>query len=172
MQIYRDGELTLDQLMAFAITDDHARQEDAFERLIHNREPYAIRRLLTETNVPARDRRARFVGLEAYEAAGGTILRDLFSEDQGGYLEDAALLDRLTKERLESAAAELCEYEGWKWAEAHLDYPHSHGLRRLYPSAVDSPEDIAAYAAAQGPTTLSPRNSRALRSCPTTLMSG
>ena len=155
MQIYRDGELTLDQLMAFAITDDHARQEDAFERLIHNREPYAIRRLLTETNVPARDRRARFVGLEAYEAAGGTILRDLFSEDQGGYLEDAALLDRLTKERLESAAAELCEYEGWKWAEAHLDYPHSHGLRRLYPSAVDlSPEDIAAYAAAQGPTTL------------------
>jgi ParB family chromosome partitioning protein len=100
------------------------------ERLIHNREPYAIRRLLTETNVPARDRRARFVGLEAYEAAGG-ILRDLFSEDQGGYLEDAALLDRLTKERLESAAAELREYEGWKWAEAHLDYPHSHGLRRL-----------------------------------------
>lgn len=150
MQIYRDGDLTLDQLMAFAITEDRARQEDAFERLIHNREPYAIRRLLTETNVPARDRRARFVGLEAYEAAGGTILRDLFSEDQGGYLEDAALLDRLTKEKLERASAELCEYEGWKWSEAHLDYPHSHGLRRLYPSPVDlSPEDIAAYAAAQ-----------------------
>jgi len=150
MQVYRDGDLTLDQLMAFAITEDHARQEDGFERLLHNREPYAIRRLLTETNVPARDRRARFVGLEAYEAAGGAILRDLFSEDQGGYLEDAALLDRLTKERLESAAAELCEYEGWKWAEAHLDYPHSHGLRRLYPSPVElSPEDAAAYAAAQ-----------------------
>ncbi|MEW6394958.1 MAG: chromosome partitioning protein ParB [Pseudomonadota bacterium] len=150
MQIYRDGDLTLDQLMAFAITEDHTRQEDAFDRLIHNREPYAIRRLLTETNVPARDRRARFVGLEAYEAAGGTTLRDLFSEDQGGYLEDARLLDRLTKEKLDSAAAELCEYEGWKWSEAHLDYPHSHGLRRLYPSPVDlSPEDIAAYAAAQ-----------------------
>jgi len=26
LQVYRDGELTLDQLMAFAITDDHARQ--------------------------------------------------------------------------------------------------------------------------------------------------
>lgn len=150
MQVYRDGDLTLDQLMAFAITEDHARQEDAFERLLHNREPYAIRRLLTELNVPARDRRARLVGLEVYEAAGGTILRDLFSEDQGGYLEDAALLDRLTKERLENAAAELCEYEGWKWSEAHLDYPHSHGLRRLYPSPIDlSPEDIAAYEAAQ-----------------------
>jgi len=150
MQVYRDGDLTLDQLMAFALTEDHVRQEDAFERLLHNREPYAIRRLLTETNVPARDRRARFVGLEAYEVAGGTILRDLFSEDQGGYLEDAALLHRLAKEKLEGAAAELCEREGWRWTEAHLDYPHSHGLRRLYPSPIDlSLEDAAAYAAAQ-----------------------
>ncbi len=49
------------------------------------------------------------------------ILRDLFSEDQGGYLEDAALLDRLTKERLESASAERCEREGWQWTDAHLD---------------------------------------------------
>jgi ParB family chromosome partitioning protein len=99
MQIYRDGGLALDQLMAFAITDDRERQEAAFERLGHNREPYAIRRLLTESNAPARDRRARFCGLDAYEAAGGAILRDLFSEDQGGYLEDVTLLDRLTKEK-------------------------------------------------------------------------
>ncbi len=38
MQIYRDGDLGLDQLMAFAITEDHARQEAAFERLSHNRD--------------------------------------------------------------------------------------------------------------------------------------
>jgi ParB family transcriptional regulator, chromosome partitioning protein len=150
MQAYRDGNLTLDQLMAFAITEDRERQEAAFERLGHNREPYAIRRLLTEANVPARDRRARFVGLEAYEGAGGTILRDLFSEDQGGFLEDVALLDRLTKEQLEGIAAALVETEGWKWAQAYLDYPHSHGLRRTYPDTVDlSPEDTAAYEAAQ-----------------------
>ena len=150
MQVYRDGGLTLDQLMAFAITDDRERQEAAFERLSHNREPYAIRRLLTEANVPARDRRARFVGPEAYEGAGGTILRDLFSEDQGGYLEDVALLDRLTSEKLEGIAAHLCETEGWKWAQACLDYPHSHGLRRSYPDMVElSPEDAAALEAAQ-----------------------
>jgi ParB family chromosome partitioning protein len=150
MQIYRDGGLTLDQLMAFAITEDHERQEAAFERLSHNREPYAIRRLLTETNIPAQDRRARFVGLEAYEMAGGTILRDLFSEDQEGYLEDVVLLDRLTKEKLEGIAVAVVETEGWKWAEAFLDYPHSHGLRRSYPDTVElSPEDAAAYEAAQ-----------------------
>jgi ParB family chromosome partitioning protein len=150
IQIYRDGELTLEQLIAFAITTDHARQDDVFERLGYNREAYMIRRMLTETNVPTRDRRVQFVGLEAYEAAGGTILRDLFTDDGGGYLEDAALLDRLTQDKLDGIANALCETEGWKWAEAHLDYPHAHGLRRVYPSPVDlSDEDATAYEAAQ-----------------------
>jgi ParB family transcriptional regulator, chromosome partitioning protein len=150
IQIYRDGGLTLDQLIAFSIVEDHERQEAAFERLAPNHEPYMIRRVLLETKVPARDRRARFVGLEAYEAAGGSILRELFSESQDGFLEDVALLDRLTKEKLDGIAAQLCEQEGWKWAETHLDFPHAHGLRRLYPSPVDlSPEAAAAYEAAQ-----------------------
>lgn len=150
IEIYRDGGLTLDQLIAFSIVEDHDRQEAAFERLAPNHEPYMIRRVLLEAKVPVRDRRARFVGLEAYEAAGGSILRDLFSEGQDGFLEDVVLLDRLTKEKLDGIAACLCEQEGWKWTEAHLDFPHAHGLRRLYPSPVDlSPEDAAAYEAAQ-----------------------
>jgi ParB family chromosome partitioning protein len=79
MQVYRDGGLTLEQLMAFAVTEDHARQEAVFERLSHNRDATTIRRLLTETHVAATDRRAAFVGVEAYTEAGGTILRDLFA---------------------------------------------------------------------------------------------
>lgn len=150
IQIYREGGLTLDQLIAFAIVEDHERQEAAFERLSPNHEPYMIRRALLESKVSARDRRARFVGLEAYEAAGGSVLRDLFSESEDGFLEDVALLDRLTKEKLDGVAAGLCEQEGWKWAESYLDFPHAHGLRRIYPSPVDlSPEDAAAYAMAQ-----------------------
>jgi ParB family chromosome partitioning protein len=86
--------LTLDQLIAFAIVDDHERQEAAFERLAPNHEPYMIRRVLLETKVPARDRRARFVGLEAYEAAAGHILRDLFAEGLDGFLEEVPLLGR------------------------------------------------------------------------------
>src|SRR6185295_16923540 len=88
IELYRDGELILEQLMAFAITDDQARQEGVYERLSYGRDASTIRRLLTETHVAATDRRARFVGLEAYIEAGGTILRDLFTEDHGGYLED------------------------------------------------------------------------------------
>jgi ParB family chromosome partitioning protein len=145
MDIYRNGDLALDQLMAFAITEDRARQEAAFERLSFNRDASTIRRMLTETHVAATDRRAIFVGVEKYTEVGGTILRDLFTEDRGGYFEDVALLDMLVLAKLGREADALMEAEGWKWAQVHLDYPHSHGLRRIYPQAVElSAEDQAA----------------------------
>jgi len=150
MQVYRDGGLSLDQLMAFAITEDHDRQEQVFDHLTYNREPWIIRRDLTKANVEASDRRSRFVGADAYTQAGGTIIRDLFTEDRGGYFEDAALLDRLVIDKLEGIAAEVKAVEGWKWVSAHIDYPHAHGLSRSYPHPVElSEEDAAAYDAAQ-----------------------
>jgi len=143
LQVYREDGLTLDQLMAFAITEDHDRQEQVFENLHHNREPWIIRRDMTAANVPADDRRAVFVGADAYVEAGGNIIRDLFSEDRGGFFEDAGLLDMLAAEKLREIAGEV-EAEGWKWAEAHIDYPHAHGMRRFYPQSVPlSDEDEA-----------------------------
>ena len=139
MQVYRDGGLTLDQLTAFALTEDHARQEQAFDSLSWNKEPYTIRRLLTEAQVAARDRRAVFVGAEAYTQAGGAIIRDLFTEDGGGWFEDAGLLDRLAREKLEALAVDVQAAEGWRWAAASIDYPHAHGLRRVYPH----PQELA-----------------------------
>ncbi|SNT18952.1 chromosome partitioning protein, ParB family [Sphingomonas laterariae] len=140
LQVYREDGLTLDQLMAFAITEDHARQEQVFEGLHHNREPWIIRRDMTASNVPATDRRAVFVGADAYVEAGGNIIRDLFSEDRGGFFEDAGLLDILAVEKLREIASEV-EAEGWKWAEAHIDYPHAHGMRRFYPQSVPLSEE-------------------------------
>jgi ParB family chromosome partitioning protein len=58
MAVYREGGLTLDQLMAFAVSEDHARQEQVFEQLAYNRQSYAIRRAMTEAKAPASDRRA------------------------------------------------------------------------------------------------------------------
>ncbi|MET3905858.1 ParB family chromosome partitioning protein [Bradyrhizobium sp. S3.3.6] len=150
MQVYREGDLALEQLMAFAITDDHARQESVYERLSYNRDASTIRRMLTETHVAATDRRARFVGIEAYTEAGGSILRDLFTEDRGGYLEDVALLDLLVTAKLGREADAVRAAEGWKWTEAHLDFPHTHGMRRTYPHPVElSAEDKSALEAAQ-----------------------
>lgn len=85
LDVYAGDDMTLEQLMAFTVSDDHARQEQVWEALQHSwqKEPYQIRRMLTENTVRAADRRVRFVGLEAYETAGGAVLRDLFEDDQG-----------------------------------------------------------------------------------------
>ena len=131
---YEAGDLTLDQLMAFCVTGDHARQEQVFEQVRqgYNSEPYHIRRLITEGAVKGNDRRVLFVGSEAYEAAGGIILRDLFSEDGGGWYQDVALLDRLATEKL-GAEAKAIAAEGWKWLETAIQFPYGHlnGLTRL-----------------------------------------
>lgn len=136
--------------MAFAITDDHARQEHVYENLSYNRDPSIIRRDLTKMNVAATERRAVFVGAQVYTEAGGNIIRDLFTEDRGGFFEDSALLDRLAVEKLERIAADVRETEGWKWTAAYLDFPHAHGMRRVYPHSVELSEaDANAYDAAQ-----------------------
>ena len=127
VQRYRDGGLTLDQLMAFAVTQDQARQEQAQAALPANAPAYLIRRVLTQAQTSARDRRAIFVGVDAYTAAGGTVTRDLFSEDYGGWFEDPALLDELAMDKLEAIAADLKQREGWKWTQASAEYPNAQG---------------------------------------------
>jgi ParB family chromosome partitioning protein len=134
LEVYAEDGMTLEQLMAFTVNSDHARQVQVWDAVKNswNKEPYAIRRMLTESSVRASDRRAVFVGVDAYETAGGVVLRDLFQGDDGGWLEDPALLDRLVSEKLH-AEAEALVAEGWKWIEAATDLPYgySHGLRRL-----------------------------------------
>jgi ParB family chromosome partitioning protein len=134
LEVYADDGMTLDQLMCFTINPDHARQEEVWEAVQRSpiRQPYQIRRLLTEDAVRASDKRAQFVGIAEYEAAGGIVLRDLFESDDGGWLQDPALLDRLVAAKLEREA-EAVRAEGWKWVEVASDFPygHTYGLRRL-----------------------------------------
>ena len=93
LDVYAEDGMTLDQLMAFTVSGDHERQEQVLERLqaSYDKEPYRIRRMLTEGAVRASDKRAQFIGVDAYVAAGGMVLRDLFQGDDGGWLQDAAL---------------------------------------------------------------------------------
>jgi ParB family chromosome partitioning protein len=141
MDLYRAGELNLDQMMAFAVSEDHARQQQVLDQLGAHRPAYLIRRAMTEAKVSATDRRAVFVGAEAYGEAGGTILRDLFTEDGGGWFEDPALLDRLVAEKLAGIAEAVREKEGWKWAEPHIDFPRALGFARVYPHPVQRSEE-------------------------------
>lgn len=127
LEVYADDCMELEQLMAFTVSTDHARQENVWAAVedSHNDTPYHIRRMLTKQTVRASDKRARFVGLEDYETAGGVILRDLFEVDDGGWLQDAALLDRLVADKLK-AEAETVAAEGWKWIEVAVDFPYGH----------------------------------------------
>ena len=144
MAAYRAGTLALDQLTAFCVSEDQDRQRQVLEQVGPHTPAYAIRRAMTEAKVSVGDRRVRFVGVETYEAAGGPVLRDLFTEDGGGWLEDVALLDRLVGEKLAGLADEAREREGWKWAEPALDYPDVSAFGRVYPVAVERSEADAA----------------------------
>lgn len=151
LDIYAEDGMTLDQLMAFTVNPDHERQETVWEALQHShtKEPHQIRRLLTEGAVRASDKRAQFVGIEAYETAGGTIMRDLFQQDDGGWLQDPVLLDHLVTEKL-TRETEAVRAEGWKWVEAATDMPYGHtfGLRHIGGTPVALTDEEAATEAA------------------------
>jgi ParB family transcriptional regulator, chromosome partitioning protein len=146
IEAYRAGEMQLEQLEALAITDDHGAQERIWESTQHEweRSAHNLRRLLTEKQISTSDRRARFIGVEAYVAAGGTLERDLFDSGHEGYLTDPALLDRLVAERCETLVADL-RAQGWAWAKPYLDRDCWEVLQkydRLQPVRVELGEDL------------------------------
>ena len=139
LDAYRAGALDLDTVQAFAMTADPARQRAVYEELRtgHVRpSPWQVRRRLAEGRVPGTSALARFVGVEAYEAAGGALDRDLFADDEGEglWFEDPKLLADLAMQRLRVAADELATH--WMWAEAVLDADWSTTARfgRVHPA--------------------------------------
>ncbi|SEP49529.1 chromosome partitioning protein, ParB family [Methylobacterium sp. ap11] len=151
LEAYGAGAMTLECLMAFSVSEDHARQVQVWEALkkrgvVSN---WSIRQTLTERTVSVGDPRTLFVGEEAYEAAGGTVMKDLFTERGEGWFEDAALLDRLAEAKLAEFGEEVAK-EGWKWIEVSLAMMSSrvYGLRVL-PTRSDLTEaEQVAYEAA------------------------
>ena len=134
LDVYGEDGMSLEQLMAFSVTDNHARQEQVWEQVSGSQyiSAHQIRRLLTEQAIAASDRRVRFIGIDAYTEAGGYVMRDLFSEGDDGWLQDPALVELLVNEKLNDAAQEIGA-EGWKWVEAAIDLPYGceRGKRRI-----------------------------------------
>jgi ParB family chromosome partitioning protein len=134
LDVYGEDGMTLEQLMAFSVTDNHARQEQVWEQVNRGQHvpAFHIRRLLTEDAIAATDRRVRFIGLDAYVEAGGYVMRDLFSSDEDGWLQDPALVELLVNGKLAEIAKEIGA-EGWKWVEAAIDLPYGceSGKRRI-----------------------------------------
>ena len=132
LDAYRAGEMGLQALQAFCATADAKLQLAVWEELkAQHSGPslYQIRRLLSEGRIPGTAAIARFIGADAYEAAGGALTRDLFAgeDDRGIWFDDPALLRKLTLERLEAAAEEL--RTKWSWAEARVEVEWSDTAR-------------------------------------------
>lgn len=153
-EIYADDGMTLEQLMAFTVSDDHARQEQVWEMLAHsyNKSAAYIRQRLTENSVRVADKRVRFVTIDTYVAAGGGVMRDLFEDDDGGWLTDPGLLDTLVAEKLRRAGEDIAA-EGWKWVATAVDMPWAvtNGHREISGTEVAMTEaEQARFVALQG----------------------
>lgn len=105
LDVMREDGMTIEQARALAISDSHEEQERAwFDSPSYNRDPRTLHAMLTSEHVRSTDRMARFVGLDAYEVAGGNILRDLFNANSSTFLTDQPFLAQLAMEGLERKA--------------------------------------------------------------------
>jgi ParB family chromosome partitioning protein len=121
VQIYREDGMSLEQLQALALTDNHEAQRQAWftAQYDYERQPHRLRERITQREIESDSTLARFVGLDAYEAAGGPVRHDLFDTRGRAWLQDKALLDTLALDKLETLAQAERD-AGWSWAEAHL----------------------------------------------------
>ena len=146
LDAYRAGEIDLETLKAFAVTVDQARQMAVWEQVKdqgYRPSGWQVKRMLTQDRVPAASAIATFVGVDAYEAAGGIVDRDLFAdEDEWGiWFEDADLLSKLAMDRLQAAADELATR--WKWADARIEVNWSDLARfgRVHPTPGETTDE-------------------------------
>lgn len=142
--LYRAGEMNLEQLQAFTLTDDHSLQEKVWNNApTYNRYANTLRAALTKgAKSTSNDRAARFVGLDAYEAAGGAVVRDLFGGPDSGYIADDELMQRLAVEKLEAIAQKLRD-EGWAFVKIvpEIGWSDTHPYGRSKPARRELTED-------------------------------
>lgn len=142
----RAGEIRIDALAAFTITDDHERQLACYEQIASSGHSahinaHNIRHALTETYYKSDDKLVVFIGLDNYKAQGGTTSSDLFQEME--YLHDTAMVESMVKAKLSTIADELAD-EGWKWVEINLEYEtwDSSYIEKYSPTLNHPPELI------------------------------
>ena len=139
LALLRDGSIGIDACMALTLTDDPDRQVVIYEQAKKDC-PYnpshlahVIRRMLAEDRISSTSSLGRAITVEEYQAAGGTLVRDLFSGEGGEtWFADPTLVRDLVQKKLD-AEAEALKHE-WKWVEAGIDLDgHREGWSRLNP---------------------------------------
>lgn len=134
----KDGSLTLAMATAFTVSNDEKLSLEVLERVRGDSYSEAqIKRMLKPTSLRSTDRRALFVGEDAYKAAGGLLTSDLFSEES--LFDSPEILDGCFAIALEKGAEQAQAEQGWKWvdytSEPYLGYFYfeENKLERVYP---------------------------------------
>ncbi|HGD8770401.1 TPA: ParB/RepB/Spo0J family partition protein, partial [Escherichia coli] len=123
-QALAEDRITTEHCQALALENDTARQVQVFEAACQSGwggkpEVQTIRRLVTESEVAvAGNSKFRFVGADAFSP--DELRTDLFSDDEGGYV-DCVALDAALLEKLQAVAEHLREAEGWEWCAGRME---------------------------------------------------
>ncbi len=130
MEKLAQDELTVEQCQALCLEDDHTRQAEILESVKaswSNAPAHLIKRAVTDTEISTDSVKFRFIGRDAYEAAGGYVREDLFSQDDGDGTADCVLVERLVQEKLERIAQDIQQREGWTWGRGRAARIWYHG---------------------------------------------
>lgn len=119
-----EDRITTEHCQALARENDTARQVQVFEAACQSGwggkpDVRVIRNLITESEVAvAGNSKFRFVGADAFSP--DELRTDLFSDDEGGYV-DCVALDAALLEKLQAVAEHLREAEGWEWCAGRME---------------------------------------------------
>lgn len=130
MELLATDKLSVEQCQALCLEDDQTRQVEIYEgvKASYSSAPaHLLKSAVTDTELRITSPQFVFIGREAYEAAGGYVREDLFSQEEGEGTADRALVDRLVQEKLESIAQEIQQNEGWKWSQGRAARIWHHG---------------------------------------------
>ncbi|HCO8322211.1 TPA: ParB/RepB/Spo0J family partition protein [Escherichia coli] len=124
LEALAEDRITTEHCQALALENDTARQVQVFKAACQSGwggkpEVQTIRRLVTESEVAvAGNSKFRFVGADAFSP--DELRTDLFSDDEGGYV-DCVALDAALLEKLQAVAEHLREAEGWEWCAGRME---------------------------------------------------
>lgn len=148
MDALRARRISLDQAAALTTARNPEAAEEVLQLVLRSNWEFSaaeIRRRLQGGSVPATDRRAVFVGLDRYLAAGGEVQTDLLTDHTR--LLDEDLLHDLFTQRLMEAVADEGIARGWSdvrhFTDAYIDYSAASGMDALHRVPVDLPEGDA-----------------------------
>lgn len=143
------GEINFDTAQAFTVAEP-GRQIEVFKALKASRSLYAysVRREITEHYLRSDSGLAKLIGKDAYLAAGGEVVADLF--ESHAYWTSREIITQLVEAKWADQIGEWLA-EGWGWAKPAGDVPDLWGRDRLYPEQVHpSDEDQSRLEAIEG----------------------